>query len=103
MFIQNREKGRVPCRGQLGLGAGKLKHRGFDDATRYLLFPDNLLLSRVRFVERNDLDQGARLHRHEEEVIQAPLLLAPSPPQPLRECSCRETDRTANRLLGGLT
>ena len=60
MFIQNREKGRVPCRGQLGLGAGKLKHRGFDDATRYLLFPDNLLLSRVRFVERNDLDQGAR-------------------------------------------
>jgi hypothetical protein len=29
MFIRNRKRGRVPCRGQLGLGAGKLKHRGF--------------------------------------------------------------------------
>jgi len=44
--------------------------------------------------------EGQELHLHEDEVIRDHMISAPYPPQPLRGCRFRETDRTSTALLG---
>jgi len=44
--------------------------------------------------------EGQELHLHEDEVIRDHMISAPYPPQPLRGCRFRETDRTSSALLG---
>ena len=44
--------------------------------------------------------EGQELHLHGEEVVRDQLISAPYPPQPLRGCSFRETDRTCSGVLG---